>query len=97
MISSYHFGAAQRCALPAWGGRVDSLSKREKLKARKGPKKRAESHLSAARPVGTLLTLRLACLIKPTLNTAEFSVRLYSHLGAMQYMKGLQNLLTESS
>ncbi len=35
---------AQRLALLAVGGRVDSLSKREKLKARKLPKNAARTH-----------------------------------------------------
>lgn len=36
--------ATQRLALPAWGGRVDSLSKRKKPKARKLPKNAARTH-----------------------------------------------------
>ena len=38
-------------ALPAWGGRVDSLSKREKPKAKKMPKKRGAYPKSGARCV----------------------------------------------
>src|SRR5688572_12318358 len=37
------FEAAQRLALPAWGGRVDSPSKRESVKARKSPKNAART------------------------------------------------------
>jgi hypothetical protein len=45
---------AQRLALPAWGGRVDSLSKREKLEAAKNAKKRGAYPKSGARCVGLL-------------------------------------------
>ncbi len=41
--------AAERLALAAVGGSVDSPSKRKKPKARKMLEKRAESHLSAGR------------------------------------------------
>jgi hypothetical protein len=44
--------SAQRLALAAVGGRVDSPSKRKKLKATKMPKKRAAYPPSAARCVG---------------------------------------------
>jgi hypothetical protein len=33
-----HYFSAQRLALPAWGGRVDSPSKRDSAQARKMPK-----------------------------------------------------------
>jgi hypothetical protein len=46
--------AAQRLALAAVGGRVDSPSKQETLKATKMPKKRAAYPPSAARCVGWL-------------------------------------------
>jgi hypothetical protein len=48
--------SAQRLALAAWGGRVDSPSKREKLKVTKKAQKRGAYPKSAARYVGRFLT-----------------------------------------
>ncbi len=48
--------SAQRCALAAVGRRVESVWEQKKPEARKMLEKRADSHLSAARGVGTLLT-----------------------------------------
>ena len=49
--------AAQRLALPAWGGRVDSLSKRESAKARKMPKKRGAYPKSGHAVLGGVLIM----------------------------------------
>ena len=47
----YFLLGAQRLALPAWGGRVDSPSKRESAEAKKMPKKRGAYPKSGARCV----------------------------------------------
>jgi hypothetical protein len=49
------------CVSRWWAGR-DSLREQKKPEARKMLENGAESHQSAARCVGTLLTLRLTCL-----------------------------------
>ena len=49
------------CVTCVWAG-VDSVWEQENADARKMLENAAESHTSGARFVGTLLTLRLACL-----------------------------------
>jgi hypothetical protein len=57
---------------------VDSAGEQEKPEARKMPENAAESHQSAARFVGTLLTCKTHCLKKNT--TAELLKLLHEPL-----------------
>jgi hypothetical protein len=64
--------AAQRGALAAVGGRVDSPPKREKPKARKKLKKRAAYPPSAARCVRRFLLCKTRWLKKETVTNMPF-------------------------
>jgi hypothetical protein len=55
----FHEAAAQRRALPAWGGRVDSPSKWDSAEAGKILKKRGAYPKSGARIVGRILGFSL--------------------------------------
>jgi hypothetical protein len=65
------------CVSRWWAG-WDSLREQKKPEARKMPENAAESHQSAARFVGTLLTCKTHCLKKDT--TAELLKLLHEPL-----------------
>jgi len=77
-VCVFQVAVAQRFALAAGGRDEIKLREQEKLEARKMPENAAESHQSAARFVGTLLTCKTHCLKKNT--TAELLKLLHEPL-----------------